>query len=106
MELSALCPPLPGRPLFVTYEGGRVYISAHDHFHLEKKREFKRRIRVGHPDVNRHNSASGHVRKLLKLRERWRKNEIKWYAKFGLEPPGMGRARCNEPKEETLLLAV
>ena len=33
-----------GSPLCVNVEGGRVYISAHDAFHLAREREFKRLI--------------------------------------------------------------
>lgn len=104
MDLSAPCPPLPGRPFFLKCEGGKIYISVHDRFYLEKQREFKRRIRARHPDTNKRISAARHTRDLLKLRERFRKKEIKWYAQFGLEPPEKGN-RCNQkPTEKALLL--
>ena len=105
METATPCLPLPGRPLFVPYEGGRIYISVHDRFYLGRKREFKRKIRASHPDVNKHNSAAGRTRKLLKLRESWRKGEAQWYARFGLEPPEKRRTRCAQGStRETQLL--
>jgi hypothetical protein len=41
--------PIPGRPLYVLYEGGRPYVSAHDRYDLETQRGFKRKIRAAHP---------------------------------------------------------
>lgn len=82
--------PLPGRPLCVNVEGGRLYISAHDAFHLEREREFKRLIRAAHPDRNHCNWAAGRTRKLLQARARWEKVEARWYARLGLDPPKGG----------------
>lgn len=41
--------PIPGRPLYVLYEGGRPYVSAHDRYYLETQRGLKRKIRAAHP---------------------------------------------------------
>jgi hypothetical protein len=79
--------PLPGRPFYLNVEGGRLYISVHDTFHLEREREFKRQIRTVDPDRNHHRWASSRTRKLLKARERWEWQEARWYARFGLDPP-------------------
>lgn len=79
--------PLAGRPLYLNFKGGRIYISVHDAFHLERQREFKRQIRSAHPDRNHHNWASNRTRKLLKARERWEEQEARWYGHFGLDPP-------------------
>lgn len=79
--------PLPGRPFYLNVEGGRIYISVHDAFHLERQREFKRQIRFAHPDRNQHSWASSRTRKLLRARERWEEREGRWYAHFGLDPP-------------------
>jgi hypothetical protein len=80
----------PGRPLCVNIEGGRLYISAHDAYHLEKQREFKRLIRAAHPDRNHCIWAAGRTRKLLQARARWEKAEARWYACLGLDPPKGG----------------
>jgi hypothetical protein len=91
IEDLATCPPipspLPGRPFYVHFEGGKLYISAHDAFHLEKEREFRRLIRAAHPDRNHCIWAAARTRKLLKARKRWEEKEARWYARFGLEPP-------------------
>jgi len=79
--------PLPGRPFYVSFEGGKLYISAHDAFHLEREREFRRLIRAAHPDRNHCIWAAARTRKLLKARQRWEEKEAGWYARFGLEPP-------------------
>ena len=84
---SPLPSPLPGRPFYVSSDGGRLYICVHDVFHLQKQREFKRMIRNAHPDRNRRVWAAGRTRKLLKARERWVQEETRWYARFGLDPP-------------------
>lgn len=79
--------PLPGRPLFLNVDGGRLYISVHDAFYLERQRAFKRQIRLVHPDRNRRQWACSRTRNLLKARARWEAEEARWYARFGLEPP-------------------
>lgn len=79
--------PLPGRPFYLNVEGGRLYISVHDVFHLETEREFKRQIRSAHPDRNHHRWATSRTRNLLKARERWEGQEARRYARFGLDPP-------------------
>lgn len=79
--------PLPGRPLCLKIEGGRVYISVHDAFYLERQREFKRQIRLAHPDCNHQRWACSRTRNLLKARARWEAEEARWYARFGLEAP-------------------
>ena len=71
----------------MNFEGGKLYISVHDAFHLEKEREFRRLIRAAHPDRNHCTWAAARTRKLLKARQRWEKQEARWYACFGLEPP-------------------
>ena len=38
--------PIPGRPLYVLYEGGRLYVSAHDRYYLDMQRGFKRKSRA------------------------------------------------------------
>lgn len=50
--MTELPASLPGRPLYVNIAGGKLYISAHDAFHLKKQREFRRLIRAAHPDRN------------------------------------------------------
>ena len=79
--------PLPGRPLYLNVEGGRLYISVHDAFYLERQRGFKRQIRLAHPDRNHQRWACSRTRNLLKARARWEAEEARWYARFGLEPP-------------------
>lgn len=79
--------PLSGRPFYLNVEGGRLYISVHDAFHLERAREFKRQIQGAHPDRNHHRWASSRTRHLLKARERWERQEARWYARVGLDPP-------------------
>ncbi len=95
--------PLPGRPLFVSYDDGRIYISAHDHFHQEKLREFKRLIRNAHPDRVPQIWAAGRTRKLLKARGRFLLKEVTWYAQFGLEPPTKTPSRRVESESPSLL---
>lgn len=80
-------PALPGRPLYLQFEGGKVYVSAHDHYHLKMLRRFKSELRRAHPDVNHNSNSGGHVRNILKARKRFLKKDAKWYVKFGLEPP-------------------
>ncbi len=91
VSLPEVPPPFPGRPLFVNYMGGRVYVSAHDRYHVERLRQFKREIRKAHPDRNRLRWAAGRTRNLLKARERWQECEAVWYSQFGLEPPTRSR---------------
>lgn len=89
--MSAAIPaPIPGRPLYVLYEGGRLYVSAHDRYYLEIRRGFKLKIRAAHPDVNHRSWATGRTRKLLRDREHWQEQEGRWYAHFGLDPPKRG----------------
>src|SRR2546425_3345286 len=90
--------PIPGRPLYVLYEGGRLYVSARDRYHLEMQRGFKRRIRAAHPDVNHQSWAAERTRKLLREREHWEKQEGYWYARFGLDPPK--RRRQGNPRPD------
>jgi hypothetical protein len=79
--------PLPGRPFYITIDGGRLYVSVHDAYHLERERQFKRQIRLAHPDRNHQRWACSRTRNLLKARARWEAEEARWYARFGLEPP-------------------
>jgi hypothetical protein len=79
--------PLPGRPFYVNVEGGRLYVSVHDAFYLQRQGEFKRQIRLAHPDRNHHSWASSRTRNLLKARERWEAREARWYGRLGLDPP-------------------
>jgi hypothetical protein len=79
--------PLPGRPFYISIDGGRLYVSVHDAYHLERERQFKREIRLAHPDRNRQRWACSRTRNLLKARARWEAEEARWYARFGLEPP-------------------
>lgn len=114
--------PIPGRPLYVPYQGGRLYVSVHDRFYLEVHRGFKRQIRATHPDVNHRSWAAGRTRKLLRERERWEERERLWYARFGLDPPtrssrptvgrngrarqAMARISCPPPYNPWFLLCV
>jgi hypothetical protein len=79
--------PLPGRPFYVSVEGGRLYVSVQDAFYLQRQGEFKRRIRLVHPDRNHHSWACARTRNLLKARERWEAQEARWYGRLGLDPP-------------------
>lgn len=72
--------PIPGRPLYVLYDGGRLYVSAHYRYYLEMLRAFKRKIRAAHPDINHQRWATGHTRQLLHRRERWQHAESAWSA--------------------------
>lgn len=87
--------PLPGRPFYLNVEGGRLYVSVHDAFYLQRQGEFKRRIRLAHPDRNHHRWACSRTRKLLKARERWEAQEARWYGRLGLDPPT--RPPCCRP---------
>jgi hypothetical protein len=87
VEVSKLPAPLPGRPFYITIDGGRLYVSVHDAYHLERERQFKRQIRLAHPDCNRQRWACSRTRNLLKARARWEAEEARWYARVGLEPP-------------------
>jgi hypothetical protein len=103
--MTELPASLPGRPLYVNIAGGKLYISAHDAFHLKKQREFRRLIRAAHPDRNHCNWAPGRTRKLLKARARWEKAEARWYAHFGLEPPtGSSRNAIRYVETDRVLL--
>ena len=84
IELPA---PLPGRPFYIAIDGGRIYVSVHDAYHVERERQFKRQIRLAHPDRNHRRWACSRTRNLLKARARWEAEEARWYARFGLEPP-------------------
>jgi hypothetical protein len=79
--------PLPGRPFYINIDGGRLYVSAHDTYYLERERAFRRQIRLAHPDRNHQHWACTRTRNLLKARARWEAEEARWYARFGLEPP-------------------
>ena len=97
--------PLPGRPLYVNVEGGRLYVSAHDAFHLAREREFKRLIRAAHPDRNHCTWAAGRTRKLLQARAPWEKAETRWYARLGLDPPkgdGVDTARSSDHRARSV----
>lgn len=85
--------PLKDRPFYVTIDGGRLYVSAHDTYHLEQARAFKRQIRLAHPDRNHQRWAGARTRNLLKARARWEAEEARWYARLGLEPPTRPRQR-------------
>jgi hypothetical protein len=85
--MTPLPAPLPGRPFYITIDGGRLYVSVHDAYHLERERQFKRQIRMAHPDRNHQRWACSRTRKLLKARAQWEAEETRWYARFGLEPP-------------------
>lgn len=98
-RLPEVPPPFPGRPLFVNYDGGRLYISVHDRYHLERLREWKRKIRNAHPDRNRRRFATAQTRNLLKARNKWQEQEMVWYAKFKLEPPAGSRRRQSSSSE-------
>lgn len=106
MVVPIVPPPLPGRPLYVPYEGGKIYISAHDRYHLEKLREFKREIRKAHPDRNSCIWAAGRTRNLLKARKKWQEWEAAWYARFGLEPPARSRRPGSSTREPLFLEGV
>jgi len=82
--------PLPGRPLYVSVAGGKLYVSAHDAFHLQTQRDFKRRIRAAHPDHHHSIWAHSRTRKLLTARSRWEEAEARWYAHLWLDPPVRG----------------
>ena len=99
-RMTQLPDPLPGRPVCVNFEGGKLYISAHDAFHLERLREFKRLIRAAHPDRNHCIWASGRTRNLLNARKRWEEWETRWYARFGLDPPTTSLLRPALPDDE------
>jgi hypothetical protein len=79
--------PRPGRPLYLNIEGGRLYVSVHDAFYLERQRDFKSQIRLAHPDCKHQRWECSHARNLLKARAQWEVEEARWYAHFGLEPP-------------------
>ncbi|MEK7579617.1 MAG: hypothetical protein AAB469_00240 [Patescibacteria group bacterium] len=87
--MSVIPAPLPGRPAFIEMNGGRIYISVHDRWHMAEERRFKRRIMAVHPDRVRVRRfwATSRTRNLLRLRQAWRKKEMNWYIPFGLEPP-------------------
>jgi hypothetical protein len=105
--MSEVPAPLPGRPLYVSVHGGRVYVSAHDAFHLEQEREFKRKIRLAHPDRNHYRWASGRTRRLLKARQQFEAEEAQWYAAYGLEPPhGITRPRRQAAGESRFSAAL
>jgi hypothetical protein len=97
---------IPGRPIYVTHRGGKVYIPPHDAYHLETLRSFKRQIRRAHPDVNRQKWAPGRTRNLIQARGRWLREEAEWYAQFGLEPPKGGRSNDDRPASGRPLLGV
>ena len=82
--------PLTGRPLYVNFKGGKIYISAHDAFHLERERGFKRLIGAVPPARNHRNWVADSTHRLLQARARWENAEARWYALFGLDPPGSG----------------
>ena len=92
--------PLPGRPLYVSVAGGKLYVSAHDAFYLQTQRDFTRLIRAAHPDRNHHIWAHGRTRKLLEARSRWEAAEARWYAHLGLHPPVKG-VRCARRDADT-----
>lgn len=50
VSLSELVRVQAGRPVWVAYEGGRVYISPHDEGHRQTKAEYKRLMVLAHPD--------------------------------------------------------
>lgn len=82
--------PLPykGRPLFVRYDNGKVYISIHDRWYLNILNKFKQRIFKSHPDRNvKRGQGVSTTKRLLKARLVFQEREKEWYAFFGLEPP-------------------
>ena len=44
--------PLPGRPFYITIDGGRIYVSVHDTYHVERERQFKRAGVVERNELN------------------------------------------------------
>lgn len=91
--LSSL-PLFPGRPPFVPYQGGKLWILVHDHWYLGRRRGFLEKIKKSHPDRNRHNQATAHTRNLLEQLRSWRELEADWYAQFGLTVPEK-RTQCD-----------
>ena len=65
---------LPGRPLLVPYKGGWVFISAHDRFHIEALRRFKRMLANAHPDRRPQNGRSA-FRAVIIRRKMFKKKE-------------------------------
>jgi hypothetical protein len=74
-------------PFHVSVQGAKVCISVRDAFHLERERDFKRQIRLAHPDHNHHCWACSRTRQLLRARCQFEAEEARWYANYGLEPP-------------------
>lgn len=86
--------PQKGRPLFVEHEGGRIYVSAHDRWHLKILRKFKRQVFRHHPDRNRRGQGGFITFQILRKRKFFEERERRWYSQFGLTPPKRGGERC------------
>lgn len=83
-------PELRGRPMWIPWEGGRVWLLFHDHCYLQGRRKLMKEVVKNHPD---NGGFKSHCQDAIKHLRAYERTEARWYAKFGLTPP-KGGGKC------------
>lgn len=83
--MSELVSTSADRPAFVRHKGVMVVISVHDAYFRDENQRRRALLVDAHPDKG--GTAVRFIRE-KKRYDAWLAEEAKWYAEYGLEPPG------------------
>lgn len=81
---------LPGRPSYIPYKGGKVYIAQHDVDYLQKERAYLQQMKQVHTDVHQGTDFAKQTavaRRLNDAQNKWRAERKAFYTELGLTPP-------------------
>lgn len=76
-----------GRPSHVVIDGWTLFVSLHDGFYCAERSRWRVRVARCHPDAG---GSAWRFRRMQTRYRRWLREEARWYALVGLEPPPWG----------------